>query len=492
MNLKELIGAEECLGVYGARGLDVVLNGIAYDSRDAVAGDCFICIRGYASDGHEFIPQAAKNGAEVFVIDSPERLKSAIENVGDKTILLVEDSRRALSFMADRFYGSPSKKMTVIGVTGTNGKTSVTTYLYNALQKMGIPAGLIGTIENRIGREVLKTDRTTPESLELHRLFDRMAKKGIQYVIMEVSSHALELERVRDVDFDVAVFTNLTQDHLDFHENMGKYAEAKFKLLEKAGRIAIINYDDPYGRTFADRLRSRGRNVFTYGMSHGSDATAQYDGNAGFLAVFAHGGRDILEGKVSGRFEIYNKLAAYAVLDYLGFDGEKRKSAFSGLTGAEGRFQKVPGPKGCAVEVIVDYAHTPDALFKIIETVNEFKKGRLITVFGCGGERDSMKRPLMGAIASEGSDFVIITDDNPRHEDPDRIIMDITAGIEADNYMVIRDRKKAIKVGIAKAAPGDVVLIAGKGHEKIQIIGDEKITHDDLKEAKNALEEIFC
>ncbi|PLX34632.1 MAG: UDP-N-acetylmuramoyl-L-alanyl-D-glutamate--2,6-diaminopimelate ligase [Clostridiales bacterium] len=489
MRLGELIKENDYVSCFGGKGLNSIVKNISCDSRTAAPGDCFVCIKGFETDGHDYIPQAYKNGSRVFVVEDLSWTSKIATEYPDAAVLLVDDTRSMLSTLSDRFFGSPSKKITVVGVTGTNGKTSVTNYIFNALRKLGLSTGMIGTIEIRMNDEIWPSSRTTPESLELHKIFKTMLDKGIDYVVMEVSSHALTLLRVQDIEFDISVFTNLTQDHLDFHKTMGNYADAKYMLMKKSNKASIVNIDDNYGNEYMNALKKEGKRVLTYGMQNKADIISERNEAHGITTIKSSCGE--IEIESSSRFETYNKMAAYAVLKELGFDIDELQSVLWDLKGAKGRFQKVPGSEKLGIEIIVDYAHTPDALSNVIEAINEYKKGRLIAVFGCGGERDPFKRPMMGKIASSGADLVILTDDNPRREDANNIIMQIENGMKKGRHEVIRDRKEAIRKAIILAEAGDVVLIAGKGHEKLQIIGDESFEHDDFQVARSVLEAII-
>ncbi len=489
MKLGELIKQDEYVSCSGGKGLNTIVENIACDSRNVVPGACFICIKGYESDGHDYIPQAYKNGSRLFVVEELDWIIKISDEYPDAAVLLVYDSRSMLSTMSARFFDSPSKKITVVGVTGTNGKTSVVNYIFNALRKLGFSAGMIGTIEIRMDDEIWPSSRTTPESLELQKIFNTMVDKGMKYVVMEVSSHALALLRVQDIDFDISVFTNLTQDHLDFHKTMENYAYAKYMLMEKSNKASIVNIDDNYGKEYIEKLTNKGKRVLTYGMQNKGDFFSEKSGEYGMNSIKTQFGKIQIES--SSKFESYNKMAAYAVLKELGFDINEIQYALKELKGAKGRFQKLPACEKLGIEIIVDYAHTPDALLNVIGAINEYKSGRLITVFGCGGERDPFKRPIMGKIASSASEHVILTDDNPRREDGNEIIRQIEEGMVKNHYEIIRDRKKAIRKAIMLAESGDVVLIAGKGHEKNQIIGDESFEHDDFEVASNILEAII-
>ena len=410
--------------------------------------------------------------------------------------ILVEDCRLALAQISSVFYGHPSEKLTLIGVTGTNGKTTTTNLICHIIEAQGEKTGLIGTIHNRIGDKVLEGSRTTPESLELQQMFAAMVDEGIHYAVMEVSSHALELHRVDCCDFDIAVFTNLTQDHLDYHVTMENYCRAKtilFQMLgkngEKAGlqKTAVINMDDPWAGHF---LVACNVPVVTYSMHKDASWKAEQ------VEVGAEGVRYSVDGHpvqlhLTGNFNVYNSLAALAVGEALGFSLDSVIQALEQVNGIAGRFQTVKGARDFSV--IVDYAHTPDGLENVISTAQAFAKGNVITVFGCGGDRDRTKRPLMGEVAAELSDYCVVTSDNPRTEDPEQILQDILPGVEKhmqpDTYHVEVDRRKAIHYAVQMAQPGDVVLLAGKGHENYQDVNGVKHHFDDYEVAQEAIRE---
>ncbi|TEB13126.1 UDP-N-acetylmuramoyl-L-alanyl-D-glutamate--2,6-diaminopimelate ligase [Pelotomaculum propionicicum] len=488
----ELLEAVEVCATAGDPAVPV--KGIAYDSRQVEPGFLFVAVKGFKADGHEYINEAIKNGAVAVVTQREADLPPGL------AWALTPDTRLALALLAARFYGYPSSKMKMIGITGTNGKTTTTNLVAAVLSAAGQKTGLIGTIHNRIGDRILPVKHTTPESLDLQRLLADMAAEGVGTCIMEVSSHALALHRVAGCEFDVAVFTNFTQDHLDFHENMEDYLETKLGLfkslalpgVKKQGKYAVVNIDDARAAEF---IRSAGVPVYTYGIESQADVRAEgIEVSARGVNFTARGrwGSCPLKLKITGLFNVYNTLAAFAVTAALGIPANTIRDTLEATGGVAGRFELVD--KGQDFAVIVDYAHTPDGLENILKTAVQITRGRLITVFGCGGDRDRTKRPLMGQIAAKYSDFVIITSDNPRTEDPLGIIDEIENGLKpAANecrYTVEPDRRKAIRAAVKAARPGDVVVIAGKGHEDYQIIGTRKFPFDDRLEAAQALEEL--
>ncbi len=466
------------------------ITGIQYDSRKVTLGNLFVAIKGFQSDGHQYIRQALENGAIAIMISDEAYCSNEYPWV------LVEDGRLALAQISNAFYEHPSEKLTLIGVTGTNGKTTTTNLICKIIEAQGEQTGLIGTIHNRIGGRILEGSRTTPESLELQQMFAQMVEAGIHYAVMEVSSHALELHRVTCCDFDMAVFTNLTQDHLDYHITMENYCKAKtilFRMLgekgEKAGlqKAAVINLDDPWAPQF---LVASNVPVVTYSMHKDASWKAED------VHVGAEGVRYTVDGHpvqlhLTGNFNVYNSLAALAVGEALGFPLEDVIHALEQVGGIAGRFQTVQGAKDFSV--IVDYAHTPDGLENVISTAQAFAKGRVITVFGCGGDRDRTKRPLMGAMAARLSDYCVVTSDNPRTEEPEQILQDILPGVtehmQPETYHVEVDRRKAIHYAVQMAQPGDVVLLAGKGHENYQDVNGQKHHFDDYEVAQEAIAE---
>ncbi len=407
-------------------------------------------------------------------------------------VIAVADVRRALSRVSAAFYGFPSREMIALGITGTNGKTSITYMLEAIATAAGYSPGVIGTIDYRWKGTSIPAPNTTPESKDLQEIIFRMRRDGVDFLIMEVSSHGLELHRADDVDFNIGIFTNLTRDHLDFHHDFDAYFSAKKRLFDiiesagKPGRAGLVNIDDPYGKRILESRASYSYPMKGFGLDGGD-----FSVRAGSIVnsiegisytVDAAGDSWNVTLNVAGKFNVYNSLAAFAAAFSLGIDAGNVLKGLASMETVPGRFDAVPS--GLGFHVVVDYAHTDDALRKLLQSARELKPARLITVFGCGGNRDKTKRPLMGAAASELSDYVIVTSDNPRKERPDDIIKDILTGISENNYEVNPDRKEAIARAIEMAGEGDIVVIAGKGHEDYQILGETKIHFDDRETAR--------
>jgi UDP-N-acetylmuramoyl-L-alanyl-D-glutamate--2,6-diaminopimelate ligase len=439
-------------------------------------------------DGHGFIEQAIDRGAIAIVSEQPGLTQRA-------THIQVPDSRDALARLAAAFYSNPSKQLRMIGVTGTNGKTTTTYLIKHLLERAGQRTGLIGTVSYEIGERVLPASRTTPESLDLQSILAQSVDARCANVVMEVSSHALELERVDGIGFRVGIFTNLTQDHLDFHRGMKEYFEAKARLFaglrdgEGKGRIAVINVDDAYGQQLVARF-GRDLPIITFGMGARADLRAsnfKIEPTGTSYQLDIKGKSFLVRLPLIGRFNIYNSLAALATIQALGLDVRAAVLALARAPQVPGRLEAVPARR--QFQVFVDYAHTDDALLNVIKTCRDLSPSRLIVVFGCGGNRDKSKRPLMGAAADQNADYSIITSDNPRKEDPAQIIRDIEAGFRSKRFESVLDRREAITRAIQLAQPRDIVLIAGKGHEKYQEFADRTIPFDDIEVAARALEE---
>ncbi len=453
------------------------ITGVACDSRKVTPGCLFVAVRGYESDGHRFIPQAAANGAVcVLCTDRPD---------GAVPCAVTDNTRLGLAVAAANFYGRPAEKMKIIGVTGTNGKTTTTNLIKTILEFSGHKVGLVGTNGNMIGAEMLPTERTTPESNELQRLFKTMYDRGCDTVVMEVSSHALYLDRVGGIIFDVGVFTNLTEDHLDFHKTMEEYGRAKALLFSKC-RNAAINADDEYADMMLATCKCP---VIKYSCENGDMTAKNIEMSAeGVKFDVSLSGETVkAELSIPGKFSVYNAMSALSACVLAGIELETACRFLKKCSGVMGRAEVVP--TGRDFTMIIDYAHTPDALENIIKTVRGVTQGRVVTLFGCGGDRDRQKRPIMGKIAADLSDFVIVTTDNPRTEVPADIISDILAGMEKTEtpYTVIENRRKAIGWAIENAQPGDVVILAGKGHETYQIIGKEKFRFDEREVIRDFL-----
>lgn len=460
------------------------VNNINYDSRKVIENDIFICIKGFATDGHKYIDKAIENGAKIVIIQDDVNIKS-----NDITVIKVENTRKALAKMSANYYGNPSNKMKIIGVTGTNGKTTTTFMIKDILERAGKKVGLIGTIANYIGDEKIHTERTTPESLELQELFNEMVNKSVEYCIMEVSSHSLELDRVYGIEFEGSIFTNLTRDHLDFHKTFENYYKAKFKLFERS-RIKLINIDDNYGKQVIDDLNKLNeKDIYSFSLKETSDFKV-FDEIVESRGINFKVKLDEIEEftlNIPGDYNVYNSLGAIAMCYKLGIDINAIKQGIE-ETLVPGRCERVCIEYNLPYEIIIDYAHTPDGLQNILETAKAFTKGRLISIFGCGGDRDKIKRPQMGKIGVDISDIAIITSDNPRSEDPMAIIEDIKKGLDKDNYIIIENRKEAIKKAISIAKKDDVIVIAGKGHETYQILKDKTIHFDEREVVKEILD----
>ena len=479
MRLKNLLTGTQVTAVLADPEMEI--GGISYDSRTTRPGDLFVAVAGEKEDGSRFIPQAQANGAVCVVCES------AVSK--EFPCVVVLDCRRALAELSATFFGDPGKELTLVGVTGTNGKTT-TTYLIKRIleQKLGAKVGLIGTIRNEIGQGLLPAERTTPESYELQRLLRQMADAGCTHVVMEVSSHALALERVRGLQFAVALFTNLTQDHLDFHGTMENYCAAKGKLFSQCD-LAVYNQDDPWAqRLLKDSTCRRA----SYGVREAAELqAAEVSLHRDHVCYVLRCEREVpVRVAIPGNFSVYNSLAAIAVCRNLGVAPEECAAVLRQDSGAKGRMEVVPTP-GRSYTVLIDYAHTPDALENVLRAVRGFAKGRTVAVFGCGGDRDRTKRPLMGAIAARWADFAVVTTDNPRTEEPKRIIWDILQGMQdaSTPYAVIESRVAAIRWALAHAQADDVIVLCGKGHEDYQEIGQQKYHLDEREVVASFLAE---
>jgi UDP-N-acetylmuramoyl-L-alanyl-D-glutamate--2,6-diaminopimelate ligase len=489
MTFQQLLDGAEVLAQSG----DPAVSSVEYDSRRVKPGSVFVAMRGESSDGNRFIDQAIQAGAVAVVTDSAA--EKARPKVG---WALVPNGRRALARVSANFYKKPAERIAITGITGTNGKSTTAFLVESILTAAGRKSALIGTIEYHVAGKVLPAPHTTPEALELNRIFHEALAQGATDVVMEVSSHALAQERVYDVPFDVAVFTNLTRDHLDYHKTMEEYFAAKRVLFEGCGtdapRAVVTNLDDEYGAKLAEFSRKRSSLVLKYGWERG-------DLHAEKVEITTRGTRfDLVlpEGKIAvfsgliGRVNVYNILAAAGACYARGCAAQAIAAGIDKLVCVPGRFERVDC--GQPFTVVVDYAHTDDALRNLTALGRELvsgagSKGRVLTVFGCGGDRDRKKRPLMGEAAGRGSDFVVLTSDNPRSEDPLAIMNDAVVGLQKTGvkYSVEVDRRKAIALAIREARPGDIVLLAGKGHEKVQVTREGAAPFDDLEVAREAL-----
>jgi len=487
MQLKTLAGAIPVRQVIGP--LDRTVESIAYDSRRVQRNGLFVALRGEKNDGHEFIGQAIENGASVIVAEREEKNPRA-------TCLLVENTRTALADLAAIFYELPARRLKLAAVTGTNGKTTTTFLIKHICEKAGLRCGLIGTVRYEIGERVLPAPRTTPESLDLQELLAQMANAGCRAAAMEVSSHALGQDRIRGLEWDVAVFTNLTQDHLDYHGTMENYFESKAKLFTRLAQqqtkrkpVAVVNMDDRYGEQLLDKIDKK-ISVITFGMGARADFRAsnyrmEFGGTS--YQLDARGKSYLVRLPLIGRFNVANSMAALAAANALGLNLREAVLSLGKSPQVPGRLEMVPAKR--QFQVFVDYAHTPDALLNVLKTLRQLEPGRLIAVFGCGGDRDRQKRPLMGRVADQNADYSIITSDNPRKEDPNAIISEIEKGFGSDRYEKVAERAEAIARAIALAQPRDIILIAGKGHETYQEFADHTVPFDDIQVARRAIED---
>lgn len=472
MKLKELLEGLEILSA--SADLETEIAQVQYDSRRVGAGDLFAALCGYAADGHRFIPQAMASGAAAV-------LCQVLPEGEGIPYVQVADSRRALAVVGGNFYGHPAESMTMVGVTGTNGKTTSTYLLKAVLEARGEKVGLIGTNQNMIGEEVLPTERTTPESFELQKLFAQMRDAGCTHVVMEVSSHALYLDRVYGVPYQVGVFTNLTQDHLDFHKTMEEYCGAKAILFRNC-ETGVVNAADPWTPRL---LEHAGCKLLSFSSSGTADIHAENivlaADHVAFTAVYK-GERASVQVNIPGHFMVDNALGVLGAALALGIPLEESAAVLSRVPHVKGRVEVVP-TDGKDYTVLIDYAHSPDSLVNVLSTVKGFAKGRTVALFGCGGDRDKAKRPKMGRAAAENADFLVVTTDNPRTERPADIIAGILPGLAGTGtpYKVIEDRVEAICWALDHARAGDVIVLCGKGHETYQEVGHEK-RHMDERE----------
>ena len=473
--LKDILYRSGMVEVVGP--LNLAVENIHLDSRKVSAFSLFAAVRGSQVDGHAYIEKAIEKGAVAIVCEEmPEEKK------GHVTYVRVKDAAEALGQIASNFYDNPSSELTLVGVTGTNGKTTTVTLLYKLFTSIGHKCGLISTVVNRIGRKVLDATHTTPDAISLQRMFREMVDAGVTHCFMEVSSHAIHQRRVAASAFNVAVFSNITHDHLDYHGTFDEYIKAKKLFFDElpTSAIALVNQDDSHGEIMVQNTRAK---VSFYAIKGMADFRARIIENQFNGLHLLMDGNDVYSRLVGG-FNAYNLLAVYSTAILLGEDKLTVLTSLSQLDSVEGRFQYLTTSK--KIIAIVDYAHTPDALKNVLKTIQEVRTGneKVITVVGCGGDRDKTKRPIMAAVACEFADKIILTSDNPRSEKPEQIIEDMKAGVEGQHYkktLSITDRKEAIRTACAMAEPGDILLVAGKGHEKYQEIAGERFPFDDFK-----------
>ena len=473
--LKDIIYGIRIIEIKG--NTNIAVENIAFDSREINNLSLFIAVKGVSQDGHNFISQAQNSGACAIICESlPEILSD------DITYIKVLDSSKSLGIVASNFFDNPSEKLKLVGITGTNGKTTCATLLYDLYRLMGYKTGLISTVNIKILHKTIPSTHTTPNAIRINELLSQMVKDGCSHVFMEVSSHALDQNRVSGLSFDIGVYTNISRDHMDYHPTLNDYIGAKKKLFNslKNDALAIVNFDDPYGE---EMVRDINAKPFSYGLKGDFDFKGKIvENNITGLSVEIDGFQ--MTSRLIGEFNAYNLLVVFAVAKSLGEEALTVLTIISNLKAPDGRFEYIVSPRN--VTAVIDYAHTPDALENVLKTLVSLKsdKEKIFTVFGCGGDRDKGKRPLMGEISSVYSDRVIVTSDNPRSEKPNEIIKEIISGIpksKSSKVLTVQERKEAIKVACELAQSGDVILIAGKGHEKYQIIGDKKLHFDDLE-----------
>lgn len=493
--LQELVALLPNAQVQGKTNISI--ESLTHDSRQVIPGSLFVCLSGFQNDGHKHIMQAYTRGAVAIIVEKD------VENIPqDLTVITVSATRDAIKVITPYFFDYPSRKLRMIGVTGTNGKTTTTYLVRSILQEAGFKVGVIGTIQNSIGERVVPTKNTTPDVIDLQSLLAEMATSNMDYVVMEVSSHALALERVAGCEFDIGIFTNMTRDHLDFHVTFENYLAAKAKLFQllgeagnyKNGKAAIINTDD---RASDLILSSTACRKITYGINTDADLKAEHadiQATGTQFDIVGSFGQITLQLKITGLFNVYNVLSAVGAALAEGIDSQIIKTALEKFQSVPGRFELVN--IGQSFSVIVDYAHTPDGLENILKTAQQIAKRRIIVVFGCGGDRDRTKRPIMGKLAAEYSNIVIATSDNPRSEDPEVILNEIETGIkdglsEGKIYEKITDRRQAIARALQMAESDDIVIIAGKGHENYQILHDRTISFDDKEVVREIIREMI-
>ena len=486
MDIKNLLNEMSYISYSGRE--DIEIKGITNDSRRVGKNDLFVAIKGFTDDGHKFIEDALKNGASAVMCENiPENVK------GKGNFILVKSPREAMAKAANIIYGKPSEKLNISGVTGTNGKTSTTYLLKGIYDYLGEKSGIIGTMGVLIDKVKIKVDNTTPEAADIQHYLSMMLEGGISHCFMEVSSHALELNRVDDIQLDVGIFTNVTRDHLDFHRTMENYYQAKKKLFYLTKINNIINVDDPYGKRLYEELIRDGIKALSIGIDNEADIRASnlkttMEGTSFDLNIL--GTSKKVHVNTPGRFSVLNSLGALGAAYVLGADTDDIIEALGQIKGVTGRFEILPNKLDCTI--ILDFAHTPDGLEKVMETINEFAQGRKIVMFGAGGERDLSRRAPMGEIAGRYCDLSILTSDNPRFEDPYEICREIARGVEKyqGQYKIIIERDEAIYYAIDKSQSKDVILLAGKSTEPYQDMGTEKVPYDETMIAKRAIKEV--
>lgn len=483
MKLSEVVHGIDIIDRYGNMEIDI--KDIVYDSRKVSPGCVFICVTGFKVDGHKYIEDAIKMGAVAAIVEKDVEAKGI-------TLVKVADTRKCMPILGSNFYEHPTNTLKLVGITGTNGKTTTTYLIKSILDHAHKKTSTIGTISIRIGEVEVPSSRTTPESIDLQQLFKEMLKKDMEYSVMEVSSHALDLGRVDNCSFRIGIFTNLTQDHLDYHKNFDNYREAKKKLFYKTTHANIINIDDMHGRIIADEIKSLKTDLITYGIDSNADIMAkniEIDVKGVKFTLITPKYSIEIENKTPGRFSVYNCLAAAAVAYAEDISKDIIKEGLINLDNVPGRSEVLNIDR--PYSVIIDYAHSPDALENILNAVRQYAKGKIITVFGCGGDRETEKRPVMGEVAGRLSDYCVITSDNPRSEEPDSIIKQIEQGISSTkcDYICIENRRDAINYALKIAKQDDIVLLAGKGHETYQVLKEGTIHFDEREVIRELIRE---
>lgn len=484
MKLREIISNIKCDIVKGNDEIEI--KKIVFDSREVEENSLFVAISGFKVDGHNFIHQAVTKGAKAIVVEKDVELDS------DITLIRVENTRRVLAYLSSAFYDQPSEKLNVIGITGTNGKTSTTYFINSILDVEKRKVGVIGTLGIMIDNKLTKTNNTTPESIHLQQFFNKMNKENVDDCIMEVSSHSIELNRVDDIDFNIGIFTNLSEEHLDFHKTLDSYMKAKLKLFYMTKDYNIINSDDKYGKQMINELIDVDTKLITYGISRGDVRAEDIQQSVKGIKFNLITSTDKMEINMTtpGIFNVYNALAAASCAIAMDISLQSIKKGLERIKGVKGRFEVIPTEKD--FDVIVDFAHSPDGFDNVLSTVKEFAEGRIVSVFGCGGERDRTKRPKMGRIASQYSDICILTSDNSRSEKTEDIIEEIYTGIKGDacECYKIPDRREAIEYAIKIAEPKDIILLLGKGHETYQIIDGKTYEFNEFKIVQEIVDRI--
>ncbi len=480
MKLSTLVRHLGSMGTYNL--CDVEITGIANDSRKVRPGYLYVAVKGYKTDGHNFIKKSIECGAQAIVSEERSSLDTNIPQI------IVRNTRKALSSLSCCFYDNPSQKIDLVGVTGTNGKTTTAFLTKSVIERAGYEAGLVGTINYQIGKKIITAKETTPESVELQRLIAEMVAAKMKVAVMEVSSHSAIQHRIENIDFKTAVFTNITNEHMDYHKTFSNYMNAKAELFKNLRKdsFAVLNADDEFSEYFADRTNAK---ILWYGIKNNADIKAEIrkESTSNIMINLSYSGREIgVKIPFVGLHNVYNTLASVASATTLGFELDIIKSGIETASIIPGRLEDVPNDRG--FKVVVDYAHTSHALETVLNALSNLVKGRILLVFGCGGDRDKEKRPQMGKIADEGSDIFWLTNDNPRSEDPLNIIDDIKTGIKTGrSFHIQTDRHIAIEEALSEAKDGDLVLITGKGHEKYQIIKDTIVPFDDRVVVKKIL-----